>query len=171
MGVSADKPVQADYNGDGKTDLAVWRPSTGQWFVRGISTTTYGVATDKPVPGDYNGDGKYDLAVWRPSTGTVVRAGRGNNRLRTEWGHPRLAKCLSRGPQDAFPICCLVREHEDWLRCPAGGFPGGHVSVIKVIMTSVTASAAQERVGSWNLRASGRRPYERRLRKRLRTSR
>ena len=56
-GVSSDMPVHADYNGDGKADIAVWRPSTGTWYVRGISTTTYGVSTDKPVHADYDGDG------------------------------------------------------------------------------------------------------------------
>jgi subtilisin family serine protease len=60
---------QGDYNDDQRTDLTVWRPSTGQWFVNGVSTTAWGVSGDIPVPGDYNGDGITDKAVWRPSTG------------------------------------------------------------------------------------------------------
>jgi len=72
--VEAKVPVRtatrSDYNADGETDPAVWRPSTGGWDVRGISTTTYGASGDKPVPGDFNGDRRTDAAVWRPSTGS-----------------------------------------------------------------------------------------------------
>jgi spore coat protein A, manganese oxidase len=55
-------------------DLAVWRPSTGNWYVlggAGSQQTTYGWGTsgDIPVPGDYDGDGKTDFSVFRPSTG------------------------------------------------------------------------------------------------------
>ncbi|MCA1657292.1 MAG: VCBS repeat-containing protein, partial [Actinobacteria bacterium] len=56
-GVSTDIPVPADYNGDGRTDIAVFRRSTGQWFVQGRSPVVFGVSTDVPEPGDYNGDG------------------------------------------------------------------------------------------------------------------
>ncbi len=56
-------------------DLAVWRPSSGVWWVMGPggtqqATQAWGVSGDVPVPGDYDGDGKTDFSVFRPSTGT-----------------------------------------------------------------------------------------------------
>ena len=56
-------------------DIAVWRPSSGQWFVIPRSNPgspiiqSWGLNGDVPVRGDYDGDGKTDFAVWRPSTG------------------------------------------------------------------------------------------------------
>lgn len=56
-------------------DLAVWRPSTGVWWVMGGQSSQqvavqWGLSTDKPAPGDYDGDGKTDFSVFRPSEGT-----------------------------------------------------------------------------------------------------
>ena len=65
-------PVPGDYDGNGTTDKAVFRPSTGQWFVHGGAPelTYYGATGDQPQPGDYDGNGTTDKAVFRPSTGT-----------------------------------------------------------------------------------------------------
>ena len=63
-----------DYDGNGQTDRAVWRPSTGEWRIQyygsnGTAVHQWGQPGDVPVPGDYNGDGQFDRVVWRPSTG------------------------------------------------------------------------------------------------------
>jgi len=63
-------PPPGDFDGDGRAEIAVFRPSTGVWYVRGVSITTWGGGADIPVAGDYDGDGKTDVAVYRPSTGT-----------------------------------------------------------------------------------------------------
>jgi hypothetical protein len=63
-----------DFDGDGKTDLAIFRPAPGEWWInRSSNASTYafqfGASTDKIVPADYTGDAKIDVAFWRPSTG------------------------------------------------------------------------------------------------------
>lgn len=69
-----DVPALGDYDGDGKTDYAVYRKSDGTWYIRRSSDSTmlaikFGAATDIPVPADYDGGGKTDIAVFRPSEG------------------------------------------------------------------------------------------------------
>lgn len=72
-GSQNDKAVVGDYDGDGKTDAAVFR-NDGNWYVLQSSTGAmyalgFGVSTDIPISADYDGDGKTDIAVYRPSTG------------------------------------------------------------------------------------------------------
>lgn len=58
----------ADFDGDGATDLSVYRPSNGVWYTPG-SSIAWGAPGDIAVPADYGGDGVADRAVFRPSTG------------------------------------------------------------------------------------------------------
>lgn len=69
------------FDGDGLTDVAIYRPSVGQWwFLRSsdgsVFAAEFGTSTDRITPGDWTGDGVADMAFWRPSTGEwfVVRS-------------------------------------------------------------------------------------------------
>ncbi len=69
---NADK---ADFDGDSKSDISIFRPSVGEWYFQRSSNSAvngaqFGASTDKPIPADYTGDGKTDLAFFRPSTGS-----------------------------------------------------------------------------------------------------
>src|SRR5205823_6325703 len=70
-------------DGDGKTDLALWRPTDGTWHIApsngtppitpniaAAQTTQWGLPGDIPITGDFDGDGKADLALWRPVNAT-----------------------------------------------------------------------------------------------------
>jgi alpha-tubulin suppressor-like RCC1 family protein len=69
-GLEGDVPVPGDYDGDGLAQAAVWRPSTGQWWISSLKAPlVFGKQGDIPVPADYTDAGKLSVAVWRPSTG------------------------------------------------------------------------------------------------------
>ena len=66
--------VKFDFDGDSKSDLSIFRPAQGEWWVSkssngGNFATQFGTSTDTVVPADFTGDGKTDVAYWRPSTG------------------------------------------------------------------------------------------------------
>lgn len=78
----------ADFDGDGRTDAAVFR--SGSWFVNPSNaagtffSTPFGLATDKLAPADYDGDGKTDLAVWRETDGNFYILNSSNAAARVE---------------------------------------------------------------------------------------
>lgn len=59
----------ADFDGDGRADISVFRPTDGVWYLNqstnGFSATQFGLSTDKITPADFDGDGKTDIAVFR----------------------------------------------------------------------------------------------------------
>jgi hypothetical protein len=62
---------RADFDGDGKTDLSVFRPAEGNWYLNrsmaGFAVINWGTSTDTLIPGDFDNDGKADTAIFRPS--------------------------------------------------------------------------------------------------------
>jgi subtilisin-like proprotein convertase family protein len=96
---AGDVDVPGDYDGDGQTDVAVYRQSTGVWFVRQTFTgsllqVSFGAPSstglgDTPVPADYDGDGADDIAVYRSTTGQwFIRSSAGFGPSVTNWGFP-----------------------------------------------------------------------------------
>ncbi len=79
-GFGTDIVVPGDYDGDGKTDVAVIREGATDndpliWYVLrssdgGLFAVAFGsTLTDINVQNDYDGDGKTDVAVWRETDG------------------------------------------------------------------------------------------------------
>ena len=74
---SPDRRAMSDFNGDGRSDPGIFRPTVtpdALWYSTPSGGGTpfqiyFGTSGDIPVAGDYDGDGKADAVIWRPSTG------------------------------------------------------------------------------------------------------
>jgi hypothetical protein len=72
--LSIADPGRIDFDGDGKTDISIFRPSVGEWWYSrssdgAVKAGQFGNSTDVITPGDFTGDGKADWAFFRPSDG------------------------------------------------------------------------------------------------------
>jgi uncharacterized delta-60 repeat protein len=81
-GTNGDVAARGDYNGDGRFDPTVFRPSNGVWYSLNLTNNTntatqFGLSTDKLVPADYTGDGKTDHAVFRNGTWYILQSNTG----------------------------------------------------------------------------------------------
>jgi thermitase len=97
---SVAKEVYADFDADGKSDLTVWRPVNGMFYIspsnsdyKQEATLAYqlGLYGDIPKIGDFDGDKKADLAVYRPANGTWYfrKSGSNYNEISSiQWGLP-----------------------------------------------------------------------------------
>lgn len=61
--------VHTDYDGDGTSDLAVFRGNAGMWAVRDLTRWYLGTEGDQTIPGDYDGDGTTEIGVFRSGDG------------------------------------------------------------------------------------------------------
>ncbi len=74
LALNSNSKTRFDFDGDRKTDIAIFRPAKGEWwYLRSLDNSSrafqFGSANDKIVPADYTGDGKTDSAFFRPSSG------------------------------------------------------------------------------------------------------
>jgi RHS repeat-associated protein len=77
-----------DFDGDGKSDLSVWRAPTGYWYILkssdgSIISTQLGGIGDVSVPGDYDGDSISDIAIWQHNSGDwhIIKSSDGTTRI------------------------------------------------------------------------------------------
>jgi hypothetical protein len=111
FGTSADVPATGDWDGDGVTDIGVFRPSTGRWYLdlsgdqqwSGCGADGcfyYGTTADTAVAGDWNNDGFTEIGVFRPSTGWWYLDFNGDN----EWSGCAVDKCIFFGTANDKPV-------------------------------------------------------------------
>jgi Ice-binding-like len=88
FGIATDTLAAADYDGDSKVDIGVFR--NGTWYLLrsrdGFTGVSFGQAGDIPQAADFDGDKKADLGVFRPSNGAWYILGSKDGFMATQFG-------------------------------------------------------------------------------------
>jgi endonuclease/exonuclease/phosphatase family metal-dependent hydrolase len=165
-GAAGDVPKIGDVDGDGKSDLLVWRAPSGIWFwltsSSGYAYTASGMRQwgaqsqgDVPMLGDFDRDGRADLTVWRPATGTwfwLTAA----SRFSTAASGARVWGGL--GDVPVISITFRNTGHGSALAAPAAPKPTPAPTAAPAptpAPTAPTSSGAQLRVLQWNTHHGG----------------
>lgn len=84
-----DSTTPFDFDGDGMSDVGIFRPAEGTWYISlssgDLSVSQWGIGTDKLVPADYDGDGKTDLGIYRNGQWWYFRSSDSQVAM-SEWG-------------------------------------------------------------------------------------
>jgi uncharacterized delta-60 repeat protein len=117
-----------DYDGDGKADVSVFRPSTNRWYEylssnASIPEQTFGLSGDVITPADYDGDGKTDIGIFRPSTGDWwYQSSLNNAQISVHWGTAGDITVPSRFDGDEKADFIVFRPSESiWYRLGSAG--------------------------------------------------
>ena len=121
-GQPGDILVPADYNGNGRKQIAVYRPTEGTWYRKGYAPVAWGSTNDIPVPADYDGDNRDDIAFYRPEDNTWhVRGTLGVNRVYT-WGLlPSDMPAPGDYDDDGFADLAVMQANGTWHIAQSGG--------------------------------------------------
>ena len=90
----AEERIINDYDGNGKSDLAVYQ--NGAWYIYSLARSRtlayggkWGGPNSIPAPGDYDGDGKSDLAVYQDGAWYIYSLAQGRVLVNGGgWGRP-----------------------------------------------------------------------------------
>lgn len=153
---AGDVAAPGDYDGDGTTDLAVFRPAAATWIIQLSSGSVKVVSMGDPaqgdvaIPGDYDGDGITDPAVFRPSTATWIARLSGGGVMVTTMGDAGHHDLPIPGDYDGDGITDLAvfrPSTATWILRQSGGavriFQKGEPNLIDVPVTAPSATLSQ----------------------------
>lgn len=122
FGQAGDLPFVADFDGDGKAELMLYRKKEGKWLMRLADDSrleiAWGVPGGEPFIGDFDGDEKWDLAFFSPSEKEPYRLknSRYSDSLsRAFRDEPPAVTKLAWGRGGGVPVQILLRRHQSGL--------------------------------------------------------